>query len=45
MGRDQLDLIYADIFKTESALVRSQFVSGTHAWLWPFWGISIPGMK
>ena len=31
MGRDQLDLIYADIFKTESALVRSQFVSGTHA--------------
>lgn len=30
-GRDQLDLIYADIFKTEAALVRSQFVSGTHA--------------
>lgn len=31
VGRDQLDLIYADIFKTEAALVRSQFVSGTHA--------------
>lgn len=30
-GRDQLDLIYADIFRTEAALVRSQFVSGTHA--------------
>ena len=31
VGRDTLDLIYADIFKTEAALVRSQFVSGTHA--------------
>jgi cystathionine beta-lyase family protein involved in aluminum resistance len=31
VGRDQLDRIYAEIFKTEAALVRSQFVSGTHA--------------
>ncbi|MDD3395897.1 MAG: methionine gamma-lyase family protein [Acidaminococcaceae bacterium] len=31
VGRDQLDLIYADIFKAEAALVRAQFVSGTHA--------------
>lgn len=31
VGRDNLDLIYADIFKAEAALVRSQFVSGTHA--------------
>lgn len=31
VGRDTLDLIYAEIFKAESALVRSQFVSGTHA--------------
>lgn len=31
MGRDQLDLIFAQIFHTEAALVRSQFVSGTHA--------------
>jgi len=31
IGRDKLDDIYADIFKTEAALVRSQFVSGTHA--------------
>ena len=30
-GRDSLDAIYAEIFKTEAALVRSQFVSGTHA--------------
>lgn len=31
VGRDTLDLIYVEIFKAESALVRSQFVSGTHA--------------
>lgn len=31
VGRENLDAIYADIFKTEAALVRSQFVSGTHA--------------
>ena len=31
VGRDNLDLIYAELFKTEAALVRSQFVSGTHA--------------
>ena len=31
VGRDTLDLIYTEIFKTEAALVRSQFVSGTHA--------------
>lgn len=31
VGREKLDAIYADIFHTEAALVRSQFVSGTHA--------------
>lgn len=31
MGREKLDAIFAQIFKAESALVRSQFVSGTHA--------------
>ena len=31
VGRDTLDLIYAELFKTEAALVRSQFVSVTHA--------------
>ena len=31
VGRDKLDEIYAELFKTEAALVRSQFVSGTHA--------------
>lgn len=31
IGRDKLDEIFASIFHTEAALVRSQFVSGTHA--------------
>ena len=31
LGRDKLDEIYADIFGTEAALVRIQFVNGTHA--------------
>ena len=31
LGRDQLDKIYADLFGTEAALVRIQFVNGTHA--------------
>ncbi len=31
LGRDQLDLIYADLFGTEDALVRIGFVNGTHA--------------
>ena len=31
IGRDTIEKIYADIFKCEDALVRSQFISGTHA--------------
>ncbi len=31
MGRDALDRVYARVFKCESALVRHNFVSGTHA--------------
>lgn len=31
IGRDSLDKVYADIFNTESALVRPHFVNGTHA--------------
>ncbi len=30
-GRDTIEKIYADIFKAEDALVRSQFISGSHA--------------
>ena len=31
LGRDKLDEIYASLFGTEDALVRLQFVNGTHA--------------
>ncbi|WP_057768262.1 aminotransferase class I/II-fold pyridoxal phosphate-dependent enzyme [Lactobacillus selangorensis] len=30
-GRDTLEAVYAEVFHTEAALVRPQFVSGTHA--------------
>jgi cystathionine beta-lyase family protein involved in aluminum resistance len=31
IGRDVLEQIYADVFKADSALVRAQIISGTHA--------------
>lgn len=31
IGRDTIEKIYADIFECEDALVRSQFISGSHA--------------
>ena len=31
IGRDKIEKVFADIFKTEASLVRSQFISGTHA--------------
>lgn len=31
IGRDKIEKVYASIFKTEAALVRCQFISGTHA--------------
>lgn len=31
IGRDTIEKIFADIFKCEDALVRSQFISGSHA--------------
>ena len=31
LGRDKLDEIFAELFGTEDALVRVQFVNGTHA--------------
>ena len=30
-GRDKIERIYADIFHTQDALVRNQFISGSHA--------------
>jgi len=31
LGRDTLDAVFADIVEAEAAIVRPQFVSGTHA--------------
>ena len=31
IGRDTIEEVYADIFKTEDSLVRGQFISGSHA--------------
>ena len=31
IGRDAIERVYSDIFKAEDSLVRSQFISGTHA--------------
>jgi len=43
IGRDALETIWAEIFKTEKALVRSQIVSGTHAIALCLFGILRPG--
>jgi cystathionine beta-lyase family protein involved in aluminum resistance len=42
-GRDTLDRIYADVFHTEDALVRIQFVNGTHAITAALFGNLRPG--
>lgn len=42
-GRDKLERIYADIFGTEDALVRLQFVNGTHAITSALFGCLRPG--
>ncbi len=43
IGRQKLDSLYAAIFGTERALVRTQFVSGTHALATVLFGILRPG--
>lgn len=43
IGRDELEQLYACIFKTEDALVRPQIVSGTHALALCLYGILRPG--
>lgn len=43
VGRDKIERVYADIFKAESSLVRSQFISGTHALTTALFGILRPG--
>lgn len=42
-GRDTLDRIYADVFGAEDALVRVQFVNGTHAISSALYGVLRPG--
>lgn len=42
-GRDQLEDVYCDVFKTEAALVRPQFVSGTHTLATALFGMLRPG--
>lgn len=43
IGRQKLDELYARIFGAERALVRTQFVSGTHALATVLFGILRPG--
>ena len=43
IGRDTLERVYAHIFKAEDALVRNQFISGTHALSTAFFALLRPG--
>lgn len=43
IGREKIERIYARIFKCESALVRNQFISGTHAISTTFFALLRPG--
>ena len=45
IGRSKLEELYARVFAAESALVRTQFVSGTHALATVLFGILRPGDK
>ncbi|MBE8955730.1 MAG: methionine gamma-lyase family protein [Quinella sp. 2Q5] len=43
IGREKLDELYAEIFHADAALVRTQFVSGTHAIATALFGVLRPG--
>ena len=45
VGRDKIDNIFASVLDSEKALVRSQFISGTHALTVTFFGLLRPGDK
>lgn len=45
VGREALDAVYAQVFKAEAALVRSHFVSGTHALAVALLGNLRPGQE
>ncbi len=43
IGRDKIERVFADIFNAEDALVRSQFISGSHALTVALFSILRPG--
>lgn len=43
MGRDAIEAVYSDIFKCEDSLVRSGFISGTHALTVALFAVLRPG--
>lgn len=43
LGRDTLDMVFADTFGTESALVRPHFISGTHTLTVMLFSVLRPG--
>lgn len=43
LGRDALERVYAKVFAAEDALVRNQFISGTHALSTAFFALLRPG--
>lgn len=45
IGREIIEKIYSEIFKAEDALVRIQFVNGTHALSCALFGVLRPGDK
>ena len=42
-GRDKIEMVFADVLDGEKALVRNQFISGTHALTVTFFGLLRPG--
>ncbi|MBQ9071678.1 MAG: methionine gamma-lyase family protein [Bacilli bacterium] len=42
IGRDVIEKVYSNIFKSEDALVRSQFISGSHALATALFGVLRP---
>ena len=42
-GRDTIEKVFASIFRSESALVRNQFISGSHALAKTLFGLLRPG--
>ncbi|MEE3342898.1 MAG: methionine gamma-lyase family protein [Bacilli bacterium] len=43
IGRDTIEKVYSNIFKSEASLVRCQFISGTHAISTALWACLRPG--